>query len=172
MRILLISIVELREFKDVFDRFYRPVKNFLYYKLGDVALAEDLVQEVFLKAWEKRDSIRLETVKSLLYTIATNLANNHYSSAHARFEFELKENTDHSTRENPQYLLENSEFKTRLEKALAALPEKQRAVFLMSRMDDLTYIEIAERLEISVKAVEKRMHEALSFLRNVLDQKI
>jgi len=164
--------MELREFKDVFDRFYRPVKNFLYYKLGDVSLAEDIVQEVFLKAWEKRDSIRLETVKSLLYTIATNLANNHYNSARARFEFELKENLDHTTQENPQYLLENTEFKTRLEKALAALPEKQRTVFLMSRMDELTYTEIAERLEISVKAVEKRMHEALGFLRNVLDQKL
>ncbi len=164
--------MELREFKDVFDRFYRPVKNFLYYKLGDVALAEDLVQEVFLKTWEKRDSIRLETVKSLLYTIASNLANNHYTSSRARFEFELKENLDHSTQENPQYVLETTEFKTQLEKALAELPEKQRTVFLMSRMDDLTYTEIAERLEISAKAVEKRMHEALVFLRKVLDQKL
>ncbi len=152
--------------------FYHPVKNFLYYKLGDVALAEDLVQEVFLKAWEKRDSIRLDTVKSLLYTIAANLANNHFSSGRSRFEFELKENLDHSTQENPQFLLENSEFKIRLENALADLPEKQRTVFLMSRMDDLTYTEIAERLDISVKAVEKRMHEALGFLRNVLDQKL
>lgn len=164
--------MELREFKDVFDRFYHPVKNFLYYKLGDVALAEDLVQEVFLKTWEKRDSVRLETVKSLLYTIASNLANNHYTSARARFEFELKENLHHSTQENPQYLLENKEFKVRLEKALADLPENQRMVFLMSRMDDLTYAEIAERLEISIKTVEKRMHEALVFLRSVLDQKL
>lgn len=164
--------MELREFKDVFDRFYHPVKNFLYYKLGDVTLAEDLVQEVFLKTWEKRDSVRLETVKSLLYTIASNLANNHYTSARTRFEFELKENFNHSTQENPQYLLENTEFKERLERALANLPENQRMVFLMSRMDDLTYAEIAERLEISIKAVEKRMHEALVFLRNVLDQKI
>ena len=124
--------MELREFKDVFDRFYHPVKNFLFYKLGDVALAEDLVQEVFLKVWEKRDSVRLETVKSLLYTIASNLANNHYTSARARFEFELKENFNHSTQENPQYLLENTEFKERLEKTLANLPENQRMVFLMS----------------------------------------
>lgn len=164
--------MELREFKDVFDLLYRPIKNFLYYKLGDIALAEDLVQEVFLKAWEKRDSIRTDTVKSLLYTIAANLANNHYNSARARFEFELKENLDHSTNENPQYVLETNEFKIQLEKAVADLPEKQRTVFLMSRMDDLTYTEIAERLEISVKAVEKRMHEALTFLRNVLDQKL
>jgi len=164
--------MELHEFKDVFDRFYSPVKNFLYYKLGDVALAEDLVQEVFLKAWEKKASIRMDTVKSLLYTIAANLANNHYSSARARFEFELKENVNHSTQENPEYLLENAEFKIQLEKALLTLPEKQRTVFLMSRIDDLKYGEIAELLEISVKAVEKRMHEALGFLRKVLGQKL
>jgi RNA polymerase sigma-70 factor (ECF subfamily) len=162
--------MELTEFKSVFDRHYDPVKNFLYYKLGDIDLAEDLVQEVFLKAWEKRDSIQMETIQNLLYTIASHLAINHFNSAKARFEFRLKDQS-RSTQESPQYILEKDEFALQLEKAIAALPENQRIVFLMNRIDELTYKEIAERLEISVKAVEKRMHEALEELRKTIAHK-
>lgn len=155
--------MELIEFKQVFDKHYDAVKNFLYYKLGDVDLAEDLVQEVFLKAWEKRETIKMETVQNLLYTIANHLAINHFKSARTRFEFKLKDQP-HTTRESPEYLMEKDEFASKLEEAIGGLPEKQRVVFLMNRIDELTYNEIAERLEISVKAVEKRMHEALEYL--------
>lgn len=155
--------MELIEFKQVFDKHYDAVKNFLYYKLGDIDLAEDLVQEVFLKAWEKRDTIKMETVQNLLYTIANHLAINYFKSARTRFEFKLKDQP-HTTRESPEYLMEKDEFASKLEEAIGGLPEKQRVVFLMNRIDELTYNEIAERLEISVKAVEKRMHEALEYL--------
>jgi RNA polymerase sigma-70 factor (ECF subfamily) len=56
-------------------------------------------------------------------------------------------------------------------KALAALPEKQRTVFLMARMEGLTYKEIAERLNLSVKAIEKRMSLTLAHLRKTLHEK-
>lgn len=155
--------MELIEFKQVFDKHYDAVKNFLYYKLGDIDLAEDLVQEVFLKTWEKRDTIKMDTVQNLLYTIANHLAINHFKSARTRFEFKFKDQP-HTTHESPEYMMEKDEFASKLEEAIGGLPEKQRVVFLMNRIDELTYNEIAERLEISVKAVEKRMHEALEYL--------
>ena len=68
--------------------------------------------------------------------------------------------------------MELREFDTLLQSVLAAMPEKSRAVFLMNRIDDLTYKEIAVRLQLSVKAVEKRMHIALEFLKEHLDRKI
>ena len=67
--------------------------------------------------------------------------------------------------QDPQFLMEEQEFKAKLETALAALPDPQREVFLMNRIDKLKYREIAERLGISQKAVEKRMHKALLHLR-------
>ncbi|MCX6260737.1 MAG: sigma-70 family RNA polymerase sigma factor, partial [Bacteroidia bacterium] len=77
-----------------------------------------------------------------------------------RFDYEeLSADTD----------FEYSEMKERYEAALARLPDNQREVFLMSRNEQLKYSEIAERLEISVKAVEKRMTGALAYLRKVLD---
>lgn len=165
--------MELAQFKSIFDEYYHPIKNFLYYKLGDVALAEDITQEVFMKAWEKKDQIVVETVKSYLYKIAGNLAINHFKSAKSNYEFELKpENPTPSNTEQPDYTMEKDEFAKQLESAIGSLTENQRVVFLMNRIDDLTYKEIAKRLDLSVKAVEKRMHNALEALRQMIDHKL
>jgi RNA polymerase sigma-70 factor (ECF subfamily) len=163
--------MEIEGFKELFDRYYKPVRNFLYYKLGDMPLAEDLTQEVFLKVWEKRATIVPDSVQGLLFTIANHLALNHFNSAKARFEFRRKDE-ERLTVENPQSALEEKEFEEHLKSAIATLPENQRVVFLMNRIDELTYKEIAERLGLSVKAVEKRMSEALEILRQTVSKKI
>lgn len=163
--------MQKEEFKRIFDQFYHPIKNFLYYKLGDVDLAEDITQEVFLKAWQKRDGIVMETVKSLLYTIASNLAVNHFNSARHKYEFGLN-HEDKASGESPHYRMEEEEFAEKLRSVIGKLPENQRVVFLMNRIDDLTYREIAQRLDISVKAVEKRMHKALELLKSHIEHKI
>ena len=160
----------LENFKSIFDEYYHPIKNFLYYKLGDIDLAEDITQEVFIRAWDKRESIQLETVKNYLYKIANNLAINHFNSGKTRFEMKLKDH-DRSVSESPQYLMEKNEFEERLNRAMDNLPEGQRTVFLMNRIEELTYREIADRLDISVKAVEKRMQNALDSLRSVIQSR-
>lgn len=70
--------------------------------------------------------------------------------------------------ESPEKILEYKELKSKYELALSRLSEKQRVVFLMSRTEDFKYSEIAERLNLSVKAVEKRMKNALGFLKKAL----
>ena len=64
------------------------------------------------------------------------------------------------------------EFDQRLKESLAELDEKHRTVFLMNRIDDLTYSQIAENLGISVKAIEKRMSKAMAFLKDRINAKI
>jgi RNA polymerase sigma-70 factor (ECF subfamily) len=59
----------------------------------------------------------------------------------------VEKQTDQVNEESPEYALEEKEFKAELEEVLAGMTDKQRAVFLMNRIDDLTYKEIAERLE-------------------------
>ena len=162
--------MHLEQFKSIFDEYYHPLKNFLYYKLGDIDLAEDITQEVFIKVWDKRDTVLQDTVKSYLYKIANNLAINHFKSARNRFELELDYH-DKASLESPHYIMENNEFAVQVNSAITNLSETQRVVFLMNRIDDLTYREIAERLEISVKAVEKRMQGALESLRDVIKLK-
>ncbi len=72
--------------------------------------------------------------------------------------------------ETPEFKMEEEEFKVRLEAAIADLPETQREVFLMNRIDKMTYNEIAEALGVSVKAIEKRMGKALKTLRSKIKE--
>jgi RNA polymerase sigma-70 factor (ECF subfamily) len=158
-------------FKKIFDKYYDNIRNFLYYRSGNIETAEDLVQDVFLRLWENREKIREESVGGYLYTIAANLIKNHYRRNEISYQF-INSLTQKNNSESPEFLMEMQEFDHRLQQTLAAMPEKSRDVFLMNRIDGLTYGEIADRLQLSIKAVEKRMHKALSFLKEHLDIKI
>jgi RNA polymerase sigma-70 factor (ECF subfamily) len=158
-------------FRHIFDKYYDSIRNFLYYRSGSIELAEDLIQDVFLKLWENRETVREESVGGYLYTIAANLIKNHYRRNEISFHF-LNTLTRQYNNESPEYLMEVEEFDRRLQQALGKMPVKSRDVFLMNRVDGLTYKDIAERLKLSVKAVEKRMHKALTYLKEHLDIKI
>jgi RNA polymerase sigma-70 factor (family 1) len=159
------------EFDQVFMTWYKPLRNFVYYKTGDMQVAEDIVQDTFLKIWEKRDTINILTVKSLLYKIANNLFLNRLEHEKVSFNF-VTEYQGNIYSSAPDFELEMKEFDRRLQDSLAELGEKERIVFLMNRIDDLTYSEIAGSLGLSVKAVEKRMSKALAYLKNRLSVKI
>jgi RNA polymerase sigma-70 factor (ECF subfamily) len=110
-------------------------------------------------------------VKSLLYTIAGNIFLNRWQHRRIEIQFALQYVSEESS-SSPEYDLEMKEFDEKLQNALAALTEKNRTVFLMNRIDRMTYQDIAGSLDISVKAVEKRMQKALKFLRETLEVKI
>ena len=105
--------------------------------------------------------------KGYVFKTAKNLLTNVYKHQQVVLAFErIPKSEGHQ--ESPAYLLEEKELKAQLEAAIAALPEKQRIVFLMSRIDKQTYKEIAISLGISKQAVEKRMYKALDALRKVI----
>jgi len=160
-----------KEFKEIYDCYSDSIFNFLYYRLKDVALSEDLLQQVFLTLWEKRTSIVKDTVKNYLYTISSNLLKRHIAHQHTVFKFQssLK---DERVLTNPEYLLEAKEFEAHLNRVISAIPADAREAFLMNRIDKLTYNDIAERLDISVKTVEKRMEKALKLIRKSIKTKI
>ena len=160
------NICEEATFKTVFLSQSEGLRNFLYYKTGNLAQAEDLVQEAFGKLWENCSKVIFDKAKSYLFTIANNLFLNQIAHQKVVLKFEQQGHTQQSN-QTPHYLLEEQEFKSRLMEAIAALPEGQRVVFLMNRIDKKKYKEIAEIIGISVKAVEKRMHGALASLRKI-----
>jgi RNA polymerase sigma-70 factor (ECF subfamily) len=158
-------------FESVFDKWYIPIRNFLYFKTGDIQAAEDLAQDTFFKLWEKRNGVKPETVKQLLYTIANNMYINQLN--HKKVVMKFNENyRPENHLAGPDFELELKEFDKKLQSALGALDEKNRTVFLLNRMEKLTYSQIAENLGITVKAVEKRMEKALGFLRNKIEMNI
>jgi RNA polymerase sigma-70 factor (ECF subfamily) len=162
---------ELAKFRSIFDLYYETIRSFAYYKTGDVDLADDIVQEVFLKLWSNLKDVKEETVKALLYTIASNTIKNHFKHQKVVFNFQ-KQDQNNNTEDEADSNLRQEELNRKLQDALAEIPEKAREVFLMNRIEGLTYADIAERLGLSVKAIEKRMSEALSILRSRISYKI
>ncbi|NOU16748.1 MAG: RNA polymerase sigma-70 factor [Bacteroidales bacterium] len=162
---------ELAKFRSIFDLYYETIRSFAYYKTGDVDLADDIVQEVFLKLWSNLKDVKEETVKALLYTIASNTIKNHFKHQKVVFNFQ-KQDQNNNTEDEADSSLRQEELNRKLQDALAEIPEKAREVFLMNRIEGLTYVDIAERLGLSVKAIEKRMSEALSILRSRISYKI
>jgi len=162
---------ELAKFRSIFDLYYETIRSFAYYKTGDVDLADDIVQEVFLKLWSNLKDVKEETIKALLYTIASNTIKNHFKHQKVVFNFQ-KQDQNNNTEDEADSSLRQEELNRKLQDALAEIPEKAREVFLMNRIEGLTYVDIAERLGLSVKAIEKRMSEALSILRSRISYKI
>jgi len=159
--------VTKEQFKILFDLYFDDIRRYLYYRCGDTSVSTDLAQDTFMRIWEKQMDLQPEKDTGLLYKIAGNLFVSYMRREKLRREapemisFEQRDSS-------PEDQLQYGELKEKYEKALMKLPENQRVVFLMSRTEELTYMEIATRLSISVKAVEKRMTGALSRLRKEL----
>ena len=130
-------------------------------------MATDIAQDSFMKIWEKNLEYNENQIKGLLYKISKELWISQYRKLDSARKFELNL-TYEDERITPEDLLEYDELRVKYEEVLSILPENQREVFLMSRMENLTYKEIADRLDISVKAIEKRMSLALRTLRKEL----
>lgn len=158
-------------FQDVFDKYYEYIRNYLYYLSGDIKLSEDLTQDVFLQLWENRKKVKDETLRSYLFTIARN----NYFKSFRKQKTDLKFKSGYFEKienESPEFIMELKEFDAKLQKTISGLPEKCRTIYLMNRIDEMTYQEIADSLNVSVKAIEKQMSKALSILRKELGMKI
>ncbi len=156
------------EFKNLFDLYFDAIRNYLYSRSGDVELSTDITQDVFLKIWEKRNEFKTnQKIKPLLYKMAGNQFIDHIRKNKSAEKY-LEQIQLHFNTETPENHYEFQELKTKYEKALSDLSEKERTVYLMSRYDQLPYKEIAERLDLSIKAIEKRMSKALLILRKKL----
>lgn len=157
-----------KEFKICFESWFDSVRNYIYYRCGDSDLATDITQDAFMKLWEKDFEYHPNKTKGLIYKIAREMWVSGHRKSLKFQKTELPLNyVDQSNQPTEQ--LEYNELKSTYEKILAELPENQREVFLMNRMEQLSYKEIAERLELSVKAIEKRMSLAIAFLRKELN---
>ncbi|MCF6180491.1 RNA polymerase sigma factor [Lutibacter sp.] len=143
--------------------------NYIFYKCGNTDLADDIVQEAFIKIWNNCSKIIPNKAKSFLFTIATNLFLNEYAKTSVIINYKNTIKKDY-TNESPEFILEEKEFEVKLQKAISNLTETQRVAFLMHRIDGKKYREIAELLGISIKAVEKRIHNALLSLRKEIDE--
>ncbi|MGB5275287.1 MAG: sigma-70 family RNA polymerase sigma factor [Flavobacteriaceae bacterium] len=161
------NVCEEMVFASIFRANSKTVFNYIYYKFGNEEKAHDAVQEAFVKLWENCGKVSPEKAKSFVFTVANNLYLNVIKAEKVRLKYADK--SLKTTQETPEYLMEQKQFQEKLERALDSLPENQRTVFLLNRIDGKKYAEIAEMEGVSVKAIEKRMHLAIKTLRDQID---
>lgn len=152
-----------KDFKMIYDAHFDDLRRYLIYRSGDQDLSKDIAQNVFMKVWTKKIEIASGNIKSLLFKMATDEFISHIRKK--KVEKEYTESIDLKLIREPDNNDDLLEKKVLFQKALNQLPEKQKTAFLMNKMQGLTYKEIAEILNLSQKAIEKRIGLAIKSLK-------
>lgn len=155
--------------KELFEAHYRSVCATIHRFVGERGVTEDLAQQVFIRFWEKRLQIDINTSPgAYLHRMAVNEALAWLRSKKNQPTEEVTYATPFAPEADGEHLLLRGELHEQVNQAIEGLPPRCRAVFQLSRFEELSYQEIADRLEISIKTVEHQMGKALRVLRERL----
>jgi len=167
----LLKAGDISVFDEIFKKYSRKIFQFAFGILKSKSDAEEIVQEVFFKVWENRDTIQEHLLfRSYLFTITynTSISLIRIKLKEARFIDHLKSIQVPPNQHSTSSELEFSELTTQAQDVIDQLPKRQKQIYLLSREDGLSYTEIAGKLNISVNTVENHMVKALGFLRENL----
>jgi RNA polymerase sigma-70 factor (ECF subfamily) len=156
-------------FDHLFTHYYNYMCHAVYRIIPDNAFVEDVVQEVFYEMWKKRDNIKIHTsLKAYLRRASVNKSLNHIRDR--KINFNSLEEVEHkgSGWAMANQLMEAKELAEKIDLAIDQLPEKCRIIFAMSRFEEMSYREISEALNISIKTVENQISKALRHMRVAL----
>lgn len=159
-------------FGTLLGRYWSPLVSFAEAFVDTRETAKDVVQDVFIRVWWRRDSwIANGSVRGFLYRITRNVALNarrDRAAEHARRERAGSDQVSAGDVPGPHEMLEASLLREEVEAAIAALPERRRQVFVLARFHQLSHREIAEAMGISTQTVANQMSAAVSELRRAL----
>lgn len=159
---------DLKHFKQLFSELYQPLCNHAYKYLQDRDESEDVVQELMIKIWETRKDLLSE--KSLKYYLFIAVKNRCITLLRKKnYMLDIDEMSIDIAEEIPETkpLPDANQL---IEKAFNGIPPKCLEIFKLSRIEKLSYKQIAEKLEISVKTVENQMGKAIKHIREFVKQ--
>ncbi|MET0243379.1 MAG: sigma-70 family RNA polymerase sigma factor [Flavitalea sp.] len=160
------SVCRQEVFSEIFQKHFKALRNFLSYQFGNTEEVADTAQEAFATLWQNCSKVTFDTATGYVYKVAYNKSLKLKSHQKVVLAYEQQAVGKSENIESPEFLLEEKQFKEKLLTAIASLNEPQRVAFLMHRIDKMKYAEIASVLGISVKAVEKRISQALTTLKD------
>ncbi|TAK34674.1 MAG: RNA polymerase sigma factor [Chloroflexota bacterium] len=168
---------DVRGFDALFQRYQRPIFNYVYRMTSQLAVSEDLTQEVFLRVFSSLGRAgQVENFRAWLYRIATNVAISHLRRGEQRvtsledgIERQTLEEPAGDVRENPEVQHLRREDVHQVALALRHLSETHRQVLVLRQLQGLSYHEMAEVLGLSVEAVTSLLHRARREFRASMD---
>jgi len=159
-----------RAYDAIFLRWYPQVQRFLLTLVKENALAEDLAQSVFMKLWLFRERLNpAQSLKNYLMVLARNAALDFFRSKYHSLQTDLPTPPEHAAPERTEQKAELTETNVRIRQVVEDMPAQRREIFKMSRVEQLSNEEIALRMGLSVRTVEKHIQLALKDLRNFLN---
>ena len=157
-------------FEQVFKTHYKNLHAYAFTMLKDEDDAEEMVQQVFFKLWERSEHLSFSgSVAAYLYRAVHNESLNFLKHQKVKASHQLRVAYSMKNKsEQAHSKIASKELENKFREALSELPEQCRTVFQLSRFEDMKYREISEKLDISVKTVENHMVKALRLLRTKL----
>jgi len=155
--------MNLADFEALFKQMYKPLYWFSYNITRDENISKDIVQDAFLKLWDKRYFIN--NYNNYLYKIVSNASIKFITKINKHISIDTIKNDHHFTNNNNY---DNIETDAIIRNALDQLPPRCKTIFILSKFEQKKYSEIAEILGISIKTVENQMCIALAILRKKL----
>lgn len=167
-------------FEKLFRTYFNRLFGFAKKILQDEGLAQDIVQEVYIKFWEKRHEIRPINLEAYLFRLVRNQCISHIRHLkvidNTKRDFSAIKNSEELYRidfvRDEPYVIIEKELEQEIEKVINTLPDRCREVFTLSRVKGLKNREIAEELGMNVKNVEKHITKALTVFRDRFDDRI
>jgi len=159
-------------FQNLFAKYSQPLYRFSLSYLKSTEAAEDVVQEVFLKIWQKRKEIDTgKSFQSYLFTIALNVIRKQFNKLSASNL--LKHDLLISFAENKETFDDKDDFNemvNKLEVLIQQMPERRRKIFRMKKLEGKSQKEIADKFDITPKTVEYHITESMKFLKKEFDK--
>lgn len=153
----------------VFRKYYAFLCRSVYRIISDTQITEDLAQEVFYELWRKRAKLNITTsLRAYLKRAALNKALNYIRDQKIDFRNAPAKEELTSKAASVEQELAAANLQQEIDQAIDSLPEKCRLVFVLSRYEEMSYQQIADHLEISIKTVENQISKALKSLRKAL----
>ena len=156
-------------FASIYKMYYGKVYNFSCLYLTSRQEVEDVVQEVFVKLWDVRSFLRVEEpLLNFLFIVTRNLIFNQFRKSFNENAYKLTVVNGAADSYDISEDLDTEDLRCYIHRLIEELPPRQQEVFRLSREEHLSYKEIAERLDISEKTVERHINESLKFIRRNL----
>lgn len=156
-------------FRQLFEKYYPALCHFAQQFTADSQLAEEIVQDLFVKIWEKRDSLQVDfSLKQYLFRSIKNLCINflRHEKIKKKYASDIQKNPEPD--DNADHWFLEIDLMKKIEESIESMPPRRKEIFLLSREQGLKYKEIADSMGISVKTVEAQMGLALKHLRENL----
>lgn len=171
---VLVSQGDRQAYNQLYQRFYNPVYSVMLQYTKNIEDAEDILQLTFLRLWEKRQELAaVETLEDWLFIIARNEFLNRFRKRRQEDNYRhylLQVFSEES--QSPEELLITRQKEEWMQKAVAALPDRQKEAFILTRQHGLTYEKVATTMNVSKETVKEHISRALKSIRSYLLENI